>query len=242
MMRRNKWDFWICSGALGLLAVWDAAGWDMALMRSLGDANGFIWRSSTVLTQLHLGSRVMAWLVLAWQGWMAFGPQRLTSGKAGKLKPQRANQRYWFAVTLVCVAAINVIKYSSHTSCPWDLAEFGGAARHVSHWLFWLPDGGPGQCFPSGHSSAAFSFFTLYFVWRGCNATRAKRCVLAVCAFGLAFSLTQIVRGAHYPSHALWTAWLCWTICCVADQWRQRSKGLGAPQLTAGQRLQLKVD
>ena len=88
MMRRNQWDIWICLGALGLLAAWDAAGWDMALMRSLGDANGFNWRTSTLLTQLHQGSRVMAWLVLAWQGWMAFGPQRLTSGKAGKLKPQ----------------------------------------------------------------------------------------------------------------------------------------------------------
>ena len=117
----------------------------------------------------------MAWLVLAWQGWMAFGPQRWVSRQASLARPDRADQRYWFAVTLVCVAAINVIKYSSNTSCPWDLAEFGGAARHVSHWLFWLPDGGPGACFPSGHSSAAFSFFTLYFVWRGCDAARAKR-------------------------------------------------------------------
>ena len=242
MIRRNQRDIWICLGALGLLVAWDAGGWDLALMRILGGAKGFAWRSSTLLTQLHQGSRVIAWLVLAWQCWMAFGPQRWVSPQATPARPERADRRYWFAVTLVCVAAINVIKYSSKTSCPWDLAEFGGAARHVSHWLFWLPDGGPGACFPSGHSSAAFSFFTLYFVWRGCNAARAKRWVLAVCAFGLVVSLTQIVRGAHYPSHALWTGWLCWTICCVANQWRQRSNGIGSAHLKAGQLFQLKID
>ena len=242
MMRRSRWDMWVAAGALVLLAAWDASGWDLALMRNLGNAGGFAWRSSAVMTQLHQASRVVAWLVLAWQGWMAFGPQRRVERKACKPLPSRAHQRYWFGVTLVCVAAINVIKYASNTSCPWDLAEFGGAARHVSHWLFWLPDGGPGQCFPSGHSSAAFSFFTLYFVWRGYDAVGAKRCALAVCTFGLVFSLTQILRGAHYPSHALWSAWLCWTICCAANQWQQRSKRIETIQLNAGQRLQLKVD
>ena len=242
MIRRSQWDIWICLLVFGLLVVWDAAGLDLAVMRGLGDATGFTWHSSTLLTQVHQDSRAIAWLMLAWQGWTAFGPQRWVTRQATGARLDRAHQRYWFAVTLICVATINVIKYSSNTSCPWDLAEFGGAARHVSHWVFWLPDGGPGACFPSGHSSAAFSFFTLYFVWRNCDATRAKRCVWAVFAFGLVVSLTQIVRGAHYPSHALWTAWLCWTICCFADQWQQRLKEIVVTQLRVGQQVQLKAD
>jgi membrane-associated PAP2 superfamily phosphatase len=63
----------------------------------------------------------------------------------------------------------------------WDLSEFGRSARHVSHWAFGVNDGGPGRCFPSGHASAAFSLF----------------------------SVAQTVRGAHYPSHSMWTAWVC---------------------------------
>ena len=29
---------------------------------------------------------------------------------------------------------------------------------------------------------------------------------------GLLFGGAQTLRGAHYPSHSLWTAWLCWTL------------------------------
>lgn len=244
MTRRNQWDVWISVGALALLAAWDASGWDMAAMRSLGNASGFTLRSAAALAQLHQASRVIAWAVLAWQGWMAFGPQRV--GKLGNLgtskpQPDRAYRRYWFGVTLACVLGINIIKYASNTSCPWDLAEFGGTARHVSHWMFWLADGGPGQCFPSGHSSAAFAFFTLYFVWRSYDANRARRYLLAVCTAGAILSLTQILRGAHYPSHALWSAWVCWTICCAASRWQQRPSKRVAVLPGAGQLLQLKV-
>ena len=34
---------------------------------------------------------------------------------------------------------------------------------------------------------------------------------------GLVFGLAQQIRGAHYMSHTLWTAWLCWTVAAVAD-------------------------
>jgi membrane-associated PAP2 superfamily phosphatase len=27
-----------------------------------------------------------------------------------------------------------------------------------------------------------------------------------------AFGGAQYLRGAHYPSHTLWTAWLCWVL------------------------------
>ena len=223
----HRSDSWLAACALGLLVLWDASGWDLAVMRWLGNANGFAWREAAVLTLLHKASRVAAWLILAWQGWMALGPQWLVRRNAKRPWPRPALQRYWFGVTLACVVAINVIKYASNTSCPWDLAEFGGSASHVSHWLFWLRDDGPGQCFPSGHSSAAFAFLSLYFLWRVEDRVRARRYALTVCAAGIVLSLTQILRGAHYPSHALWTAWLCWGTCCAADaalRFRQQLK------------------
>ena len=36
---------------------------------------------------------------------------------------------------------------------------------------------------------------------------------------GLLLGLTQTVRGAHYPSHTLWTAWICWTTGWLTYRW-----------------------
>jgi membrane-associated PAP2 superfamily phosphatase len=27
--------------------------------------------------------------------------------------------------------------------------------------------------------------------------------------------VTQLLRGAHFPSHSLWTAWVCWTLSAL---------------------------
>jgi membrane-associated PAP2 superfamily phosphatase len=43
----------------------------------------------------------------------------------------------------------------------------------------------------------------------------------AVLGVGLLLGWTQLVRGAHFPSHMLWSAWLCWTVCAVAARWRR---------------------
>ena len=41
------------------------------------------------------------------------------------------------------------------------------------------------------------------------------RVVAATVLVGLVFGLTQTVRGAHFPSHTFWTAWICWTVGLV---------------------------
>ena len=51
---------------------------------------------------------------------------------------------------LLGLAVVSVIKILSNTSCPWDLAEFGGVARYASHWALGVIDGGGGRCFPGG--------------------------------------------------------------------------------------------
>jgi membrane-associated PAP2 superfamily phosphatase len=125
---------------------------------------------------------------------------------------------------LLAVVAVPAIKRFSLTSCPWDLAQFGGVAQYVSHWRFGVADGGGGHCFPSGHAVAAFGFFGLYFLWRGHDARKARLWLAAVLVVGLLFGTAQLARGAHYPSHTLWSAWLCWVICVAAAQWLPRSR------------------
>ena len=200
-------DWLVTLGALALLAGWDMARWDLPLMHALGNINGFAWHEAAALRWLHSAGRAVGWAALAWMIWITFSaPQH-----------RDLNARYWLGITVLCLLVINALKYTSSTSCPWDLAEFGGVTPYVSHWTLRLHDSGPGHCFTSGHASAAFAFFSCYFKQRRVDAGRAKRYASVVWAAGLVLSLTQIARGAHYPSHALWTAWLCWSICCAAD-------------------------
>ena len=149
----------------------------------------------------------------------------------GGLGPQRAERWRWIGVILACVLVVPALKRLSATSCPWDLAEFGGTAQYVSHWQWRLADGGPGHCFPSGHAVAAFAFLGLYFMWRDHAPARARAWLVAVLAAGTLFGTAQLARGAHYPSHTLWSAWACWALCALAAWLQGRRRAAGAPPL-----------
>ena len=154
--------------------------------------------------QPHEGGRIAGWLTL---GLLVINVWRpLWAG------PTRGERVRWLVVTVLCVAAVPALKQISHTSCPWDLAEFGGVARYVSHWTLGLGDGGPGRCFPSGHATAAFAFLGGWFVLREHQPRVARRWLAGVLLCGLLFGGGQFLRGAHFPSHTLWTAWRCWVL------------------------------
>lgn len=199
-----------------LLLLWDASGLDMRAARLFGSAAGFEGTHGFLLSRvMHDGGRLLAWLLLALL--------MVAALRAGNAVPGRAARWRWIGVILLCVVAVPALKRLSSTSCPWDLAVFGGAAQHLSHWRWGVPDGGAGHCFPSGHAVAAFAFIGQYFLWRDVNARRARAWLVAVLVAGAAFGLAQLARGAHFPSHTLWSAWLCWCLCAGAAammRWR----------------------
>ena len=175
-----------------------------------GDAHGFPLRDQWFVSGvLHSGSRWVAWaiaLVLVAGIWkpMPFA-RHLT-------RRERVN---WVVATMACALLVPLLKLFSLTSCPWSLAEFGGTAAPVSHWLVGQADGGPGRCFPAGHATAAFCFLPGYFVLRPVAPAAARRWLLATLAAGAVLTMVQVVRGAHYVSHSLWTGWCCWLLSVV---------------------------
>lgn len=198
--------------SLACLIAWDASGLDRMLAHAFGDGDGFSWRNNWFLVHvMHEGARRLGWvcaLALVLAIWWPFGV----------LARVDRRRRLQIAVTtLVGLAVVTAVKYTSATSCPWDLAEFGGVAHYVSHWAWGAVDGGAGKCFPGGHASAGFAFVGGYFALRG-SEQRAARIWLA-CALGLGLILgfSQQMRGAHFQSHTLWTGWLCWTCAWVVD-------------------------
>lgn len=190
---------------LALPLLWDAGGWDMALAQRMGGPAGFAWRGNWWLTQvLHDGARRLAWtlglllcLAVAWP--------------VGPLRRLPFARRLQLALSgLLATGTVALLKAGSHTSCPWDLAAFGGVARHQSHWLGWLQgDGGAGRCFPAGHASAGFASVAGWFALRRDLPRLAAGWLGAATGAGLVLGLAQQLRGAHFMSHTLWTAWIC---------------------------------
>ena len=205
--RRTPWrgDLLVTGSVLVCLLAWDALGADLAVSRLFADSHGFAWRDRWLTSSLlHEGGRIAAWGLFALLLVNIWRP--LIQG------PSKIERVRWVLVTLACVIAVPTLKRLTATSCPWDLAEFGGVASYVSHWRFGVPDGGPGHCFPSGHAVSAFAFFSGWFVLRRHQPRAARWWLAAVLAAGLLFGIAQLVRGAHYVSHTLWTGWLCWLI------------------------------
>lgn len=217
-------DLAFLMGGLMLLLAWDWSGLDLVAARAFGTAHGFPWREHWFTSALlHSGGRGLAWIALGalllnvWRPWVG-----------GLTRVERV---HWVGLTLVCLLAIPSIKRVSTTSCPWDLAEFGGVAHYLSHWQLGLADGGPGHCFPSGHATAAFAFLTGVFVLRRSRPDLARTWMWGVLGVGTLFGLAQLMRGAHYPSHTLWTAWGCWAIAVLGAPRGRRPASAGlAPQ------------
>lgn len=201
---------------LGLTLLWDLGGADLSVMQRIGSASGFALRNQWLLSRvLHDAVRqaaVLAYL-LVWF-WALCPPRWQRRGSALWTLPRRERLTVALLVTL-SLLAVNLIKNASQTSCPWDLQAFGGQAHYVSHWALGLRDGGSGRCFPGGHASSAFAFLGLSLPWLRPPAGRSRpqqpgwRWLSACLLAGLLAGAVQTVRGAHYPSHTLWTLVIC---------------------------------
>ncbi|TCP10912.1 membrane-associated PAP2 superfamily phosphatase [Crenobacter luteus] len=112
------------------------------------------------------------------------------------------------AGTLV-VAALKA--RSAHT-CPWDLAAYGGSADAFALFAPVPAHPGPGHCFPGGHASAGFALLAAFFYHAPRDAARARRWLAVALAAGLAMGAGQMLRGAHFLSHNLWSGWLVWLV------------------------------
>lgn len=214
---------WVTLALPAIALAWDASGLDLPLAHLAGSASGFPWRDHWLLSGvLHEGGRRVAWLLafaLCLAVWWPRGPlARITQ-----------QERLGFAVSaLLGALAVSLLKASSGTSCPWELSEFGGIVPYASHWSL-QPDGGVGHCFPAGHASCGFSFLGGYFAFHRSSRREARLWLAGALAAGLVLGLTQQWRGAHFMSHTLWSAVVCWAVACAVDvSWPRAAREEGA--------------
>ena len=212
-------------GALVLTVLWDISGLDLTVMRHIGTPTGFALQHTWVLERvLHEGVRQAATglflLLVVWALW----PARWGMARLRALNLPRRERWVVLLMVVLSLVVVNLIKNASKTSCPWELQLFGGPAVYVSHWSWGLADGGTGRCIPGGHASSAFAFLGLCLPWLmpAANTPRHRAVVMrwlfAVLLAGVVAGVVQTVRGAHYPSHSLWTLVICGGVSLVV--WR----------------------
>lgn len=105
-------------------------------------------------------------------------------------------------------------KNLSTVRCPWDLARYGGFAQHeVNH----PEDGTVGRrgCFPCGQASAGFALTAAYFALRRRRPRAARWSLLTGLVYGVLLGAGRVAQGAHYPSHVVGTAMVCWSVGLV---------------------------
>ena len=103
---------------------------------------------------------------------------------------------------------ISTLKRGSALHCPWGVDRYGGHNPFLRLLDVVPADWAAGHCFPAGHASSAMWLSALAAFWLPHAPARAR----AVFAFGLLAGFTlgwvQQMRGQHFLSHTLWTAWL----------------------------------
>lgn len=204
---RTVWTVTLAA-LLGLLLL-EATSIDLALARlSYDELRGiFPLREHFLTTRVaHDGLKLVSILVFGWILVSVWRPIGLLS------RLGRGRRIYLFIAVAACLVTVSALKRGSALHCPWGLLEFGGAHPYLR--LFdTVPDGWPrGACFPAGHALSAFAYIGGYFAWRDVDRRMARGWLISVIIAGTLAGMSQQLRGAHFLSHTLWTAWLTWTL------------------------------
>jgi membrane-associated PAP2 superfamily phosphatase len=97
------------------------------------------------------------------------------------------------------------------------LSLFGGSADYFRFFDAVPLNPGSGRCAPSGHAASGFVWLTGYIALRGVDRKAARYALAFSLVLGVLTGLTQLARGAHFLSHVLLTAWICFTVAWLCD-------------------------
>jgi len=207
---------------LPVLAAIESLGLDRTIAQALyyrgnpprwaGDGQGAWWAREL----LHDGGRWLVRIVAA----AALGVW-LLSFATPQLRLQRSAAAFVLAAITLSVGVTGALKAVTNVDCPWDLAGFGGDRPYVGL-LEHRPDHLPrARCFPGAHASSGFALVCFYFLLRPVSSRASFVALGMACLAGIAFSIGQEARGAHFISHDLAAAILVWIVqlslhACVA--------------------------
>ena len=163
------------------------------------------WRDSWLAYELihHHGKQFIIAVGVVLLGLFA------ASYRVERLRRYRRLIGYVLSCMALLPSLIASSKRFSPVPCPWDLQRYGGDEIYRHNFEYAFGAAASGHCFPAGHASAGFALLAVYFAALP-FARRPAWYLLPGLAVGWIFALGQQARGAHFLSHDLWTAALCW--------------------------------
>ncbi|MGH8492566.1 MAG: phosphatase PAP2 family protein [Moraxellaceae bacterium] len=210
------WSALIVLGALVIAAVFaDLGGLDTRVENFYFDSARqlFPYRDQMLFSAvLHDGLRKLMVFVLLLLLFFV-GLLRLRPRWALRLPDFWSQVRLLPYLTAVFVSGpllVGALKQVTTRACPWSLAQYGGALPYGDflHAQFFSL-AAAGHCFPGAHASAGFVLFAFVPLVK-----QRWRATLAVLVFllGLGMGWVQMMRGAHFLSHNLWSAVIGWSV------------------------------
>ncbi|HFC30402.1 MAG TPA: phosphatase PAP2 family protein [Oceanospirillales bacterium] len=128
---------------------------------------------------------------------------------------QRYGKIVLLSSLLVGTFVVSSLKHLLQVDCPWDLLQYGGNKPFFQVFQYgkqYLPSS---HCFPSGHASTAFTWFSLYFYSSIYYPKQRLKVLAAILILGFTFGLGQQFRGAHFISHDIWSMLVCLSVNIV---------------------------
>jgi membrane-associated PAP2 superfamily phosphatase len=110
----------------------------------------------------------------------------------------------FFTVPLV----IGLMKSQSIHHCPWNVNRYGGFAPYLRIFDELPRNIKAGHCFPAGHASSALWIAAFCVFWFPRQPRAALAAFFLLLTPGLALGWVQQMRGAHFLTHTLWSAWI----------------------------------
>jgi membrane-associated PAP2 superfamily phosphatase len=228
--RRHAW--WPLLAFVAVFATWEMLSLDRPFAEAwyfnvpthhwLGTGAGDWWAHELI----HTGGR---WLVrgvaaLALTVWgMSFAIPRL--------RPWRRRSLFIALAMLLATGLVGSLKAVTNVDCPWDLAGYGGNSPYVALFAD-RPDALPrAKCFPGAHASSGFALLCFYFALRDRSRRLARWALAGAIAVGIAFSIGQEARGAHFLSHDLVSAAIVWYVQLALYAWmlKPSPRAMAAP-------------
>ena len=179
-------------------------------------AAGFPLRYSVFWnTVMHSGFKYLSILI-----WLTLFLVWLLPARWALSPTLRSVVGFTLLVAPLSALAVSLLRSLSAHSCPWELAIYGGDADYF-RFLDALPaNAGPGRCAPSGHASSGFVWIAGYIAARRSSPAAARLALALTLCLGVLAGLTQVVRGAHFVSHVLLTAWVCYAVAWASERGR----------------------
>lgn len=219
--------FTVAFGFLELTALDPAIAhawyFDEVANRWIGAGRGAWWARDL----LHTGGRwlirgIAAAAIVSWA----------LSFVSTRARPWRRPAGFVVLAIVVSTAVAGGLKAITNVDCPWDLAGFGGHNPYVPLFADRPDRLTHARCFPGAHASSGFALLCFYFVLRDSKPGLARAALGVAIAVGLAFSIGQEARGAHFLSHDLASAALVWFIQLALYAWWLRPPCETRPRAT----------